>query len=133
MDQNWRTRLLALALVVSLPACAARAPSRVLDVREGLASYYGPRFNGETTASGARFDMNAMIAAHPTYPFGTVVRVTNLTNGRSVTVRIVDRGPAQGPQTAGVIIDVSYGAARKLGFVQDGRARVRLEVLQRGD
>lgn len=83
-------------------------------------------------ASGAAFDMNAMVAAHPTYPFGTMLRVTNLRNGRSVQVRVLDRGPAKGPQAAGVIIDVSYGAAERLGFVRDGRTRVRLEVLRWG-
>ena len=124
--------VIALALVVS--GCAARAPARarILDVREGLASYYGPGFDGKTTASGVRFDMNAMVAAHPTYPFGTMVRVTNLTNRRTVTVRVLDRGPARGPRAAGVLIDLSYGAAQALGFIHDGRARVRLEVLQWG-
>lgn len=107
-------------------------PARPVEIRNGLASYYGREFHGAVTASGARFDMNAMVAAHPSYPFGTVVRVTNLQNGRSVRVRIVDRGPASGPQTAGVVIDLSYGAARRLGFVQAGRARVRIEVLRWG-
>jgi rare lipoprotein A len=129
------------ALVLASSGCAARSPAPtptpvragVLDVREGLASYYGPGFDGRTTASGVRFDMNAMVAAHPSYPFGTVVRVTNLTNQRAVEVRILDRGPAQGPRAAGVLIDLSYGAAQALGFIQDGRARVRLEVLRWGD
>jgi rare lipoprotein A len=129
------------ALVLALPGCAARSPAStptagrpgILEVREGLASYYGPGFDGRTTASGVRFDMNAMVAAHPTYPFGTVVRVTNLTNNRAVEVRILDRGPAKGPQAAGVVIDLSYGAAQALGFIQDGRTRVRLEVLQWGN
>ena len=129
------------ALVVALSGCAARsaAPAPragrpgVLEVREGLASYYGRGFDGRTTASGVKFDMNAMVAAHPTYPFGTVVRVTNLTNQRAVEVRILDRGPAQGPRAAGVVIDLSYGAAQALGFIQDGRTRVRLEVLQFGN
>lgn len=74
--------------------------------------------------------MNAMVAAHPRYPFGTLVRVTNLANGRSVEVRIVDRGPARQPQAEGVIIDLSRRAAETLGFVQQGRTRVRLEVLE---
>lgn len=131
-------RTLVPALVLVLSGCAARsgAPAStagrtgVLEVREGLASYYGPGFHGKVTASGGRFDMHAMVAAHPTYPFGTIVRVTNLTNGRAVQVRILDRGPAQGPRAAGVLIDLSYGAAQALGFIRDGRTRVRLEVLR---
>jgi rare lipoprotein A len=127
--------ILALMLVLIVTGCAARArpPSRILDTREGLASYYGPGFDGRTTASGVVFDMKAMVAAHPTYPFGTMVRVTNLTNRRSVDVRIIDRGPARGPQAAGVLIDVSYGAAQALGFIRDGRTRVRLEVMEWGN
>ena len=77
--------------------------------------------------------MHAMVAAHPTYPFGTVVRVTNLANRRAVEVRIVDRGPAQGPRAAGVLVDLSYGAAQALDFIQDGLTRVRLEVLRWGN
>jgi rare lipoprotein A len=127
--------------VFVLSGCAARsnAPAAVrgrpgvLEVREGLASYYGRGFDGKTTASGVRFDMNAMVAAHPSYPFGTVVRVTNLANRRAVEVRILDRGPAQAPRAAGVVIDLSYGAAQALGFIQAGRTKVRLEVLQFGD
>ena len=129
------------ALMLALPGCATRstAPAGtagrvgILEVREGLASYYGPGFDGRTTASGVRFDMSAMVAAHPTYPFGTVVRVTNLKNQRAVEVRILDRGPAQGPRAAGVLIDLSYGAAQALGFIEDGLTRVRVEVLRWGN
>ena len=129
------------ALMLALPGCAPRstAPARtagrvgILEVREGLASYYGPGFDGRTTASVVRFDMSAMVAAHPTYPFGTVVRVTNLKNQRAVEVRILDRGPAQGPRAAGVLIDLSYGAAQALGFIEDGLTRVRVEVLRWGN
>jgi rare lipoprotein A len=142
-------RILLPALVL-LPACATRSaapaapapaspsapaaniPREVLEVRQGLASYYGPGFEGKKTASGVAFDKTAMVAAHPTYPFGTVVRVTNLANGRRVLVRIVDRGPAKGPQADGVLIDLSSGAATNLGFVQKGRTKVRLEVLRWG-
>jgi rare lipoprotein A len=74
--------------------------------------------------------MNDMVAAHPTYPFGTLVRVTNLTNGRSVRVRILDRGPARRLRAQGVIIDLSHAAAKALGFLEEGRTRVRLEVLE---
>jgi rare lipoprotein A len=73
-----------------------------------------------------------MVAAHPSYPFGTLVRVTNLKNGRSVRVRIVDRGPARGPRDDGVIIDLSRAAAEALDFVREGRTRVRVEVLRWG-
>jgi rare lipoprotein A len=129
-----------LSLVTCLSGCAARAPvaapagrsTRILQTREGLASYYGKEFHGKVTASGARFDMNAMVAAHPSYPFGTRLRVTNLANGRSVTVRVVDRGPAPEQRADGLIIDVSRRAAEVLGFIQRGRTRVRLEVLAWG-
>jgi rare lipoprotein A len=115
------------------PAPAAPAKARAtLEVREGLASYYGAAFHGRIAASGARFDMNAMVAAHPTYPFGTLVRVTHLRNGRTVQVRIMDRGPARGPRADGVIIDLSQAAARALALIADGRARVRVEVLRWG-
>src|SRR5262245_60437237 len=126
---------LALSGCAALSCPPARTPARsgVLDVREGLASCYGRGFDGRTTAGGVRFDMNAMVAAHPSYPFGTVVRVTNLANQRAVEVRILDRGPAQAPRAAGVVIDLSYGAAQALGFIQAGRTKVRLEVLEFAD
>jgi rare lipoprotein A len=137
-------RLARVALVVVplliLPACAARskAPAStvtrgaILEVREGLASYYGPGFQGKVTASGTRFNMNTLVAAHPSYPFGTILRVTNVNNGRAVEVRVVDRGPARGPRSEGVIIDVSYKAADTLNFIRAGRTRVRVEVLRWG-
>lgn len=129
-----------LAWLLVLAACAPRtkapaapgAPRGVLDVREGLASYYGERFHGRLTASGVRFDMRQLVAAHPTYPFGTIVRVTHLGNRRSVRVRIVDRGPAAGARADGVVIDLSQAAARALRFLEAGRARVRIEVLKWG-
>lgn len=128
------------ALALLLSACAVRPkapapadrPPAVLEVHQGLASYYGSRFQGKPTASGVPFDKSAMVAAHPTYPFGTVVRVTNLANDRRVVVRVIDRGPAQGPRAEGVVIDLSQGAASSLGFLRKGRARVRLEVLRWG-
>jgi len=138
--RNLSIAMLALAVFVS--ACARRVPTprpapsagaRVLEAREGLASFYGEAFQGRTTASGRPFDMNEMVAAHPRYPFGTLLRVTNLTNGQSISVRVQDRGPAQRARAEGVIIDVSRGAAEALGFVRQGRVRVRLEVLEWGD
>jgi rare lipoprotein A len=134
-------RLLGIGLTAaSIAGCASRttapkvapAPERPLVVRDGLASYYGADFHGKRTASGIKFDMNTMVAAHPSYPLGTVVRVTNLKNRRSVQVRILDRGPAAGPRAEGVIIDLSRRAAQELGFIKQGRTRVRLEVLRWG-
>jgi peptidoglycan lytic transglycosylase len=128
--------ILIVALAMILSGCAARSrtpTTTILDVREGLASYYGPGSDGKITASGVRFDMHAFVAAHPTYPFGTIVRVTNLANARTTQVQILDRGPARGPQADGVLIDLSYGAAEALGFIRAGRTRVRLEVLKWGN
>src|SRR5688572_19091204 len=133
----WRSGM--VLLVVGAAGCASRtasppspapaAASRILEVREGLASYYADRFDGRTTASGSIFDNDSLVAAHPSYPFGSVVRVTNLQNRRSVDLRIVDRGPAPAIRERGVIIDVSRAAAQRLGFITDGRTRVRVEVL----
>ncbi len=96
---------------------------------EGLASYYGPGLHGRKTASGERFDQNAMTAAHRTVRFGTCVRVVNMENGKSVEVRVNDRGPFKDER----IIDVSLGAARKLDMVEKGLARVRLYRCQDED
>jgi rare lipoprotein A (peptidoglycan hydrolase) len=93
----------------------------------GVASYYGGRFHGRLTASGARFDANGLTAAHRSLPFGTRVRVTHLATGRSVDVRITDRGPFVG----GRIIDLSQGAAGVIGMHRQGVARVRVTVLGR--
>ncbi len=92
----------------------------------GVASYYGRRFHGRRTANGERFNMNAMTAAHKTLAFGTRVRVTNARNGRSVTVRINDRGPF----IRGRTIDLSRAAAQKIGMIGSGHARVKLEVVR---
>lgn len=91
----------------------------------GWASWYGPGFDGNASASGETFNQNAMTAAHRSLPFGTQVQVTNLDNGRSVIVRINDRGPYSGDR----VIDLSAGAARILGVIQSGIAPVRLEVM----
>jgi rare lipoprotein A len=94
----------------------------------GVASWYGGVFNGRKTASGERFDMYAMTACHPTLPFGTVVRVVNRHNGRSVVVRITDRGYLY----SGRILDLSYGAAQKLDMIKPGLAKVDMEVISWG-
>jgi rare lipoprotein A len=98
----------------------------------GLASFYGAAFEGRKTASGRVFDKEELVAAHPSYPFGTRLRVINLENGRSVVVSVVDRGPSNDNIAEGVIIDLSERAAQVLGFIADGRQRVRLVVLEWG-
>jgi rare lipoprotein A len=92
---------------------------------QGEASYYGHELAGNRTASGERFNPNAMTAAHRTLPLGTRLRVTNLSNGRSVIVRVNDRGPFVGNR----LIDVSLGAAREINMVRSGKAQVRLEIV----
>ncbi len=143
-------RQLGAALIVSLflSACGSLAPApkragqqvgqpyRINGVRYvpradhdydqvGMASWYGPGFHGKKTASGKRYNMNAMTAAHTTLPFGTRIRVTNLENNRSVILTINDRGPF----AKGRIIDVSKRAAKRLGFIVKGETRVRVQAV----
>ena len=96
---------------------------------EGMASWYGRRFHGRKTASGEAYDMYAMTAAHPTLPIPSYVRVTSLKNGRSVVVRINDRGPFHRNR----LIDLSYTAAHKLGYLAQGSTRVRVESIDPAD
>jgi rare lipoprotein A len=112
----------------AIPMAQAQAPKKVRSrpYQVGKASWYGEYFDGKPTASGEPFDMNEFTAAHMTLPLGTVVRVTNLRNGRWVVVRVNDRGPV----VPGRIIDVSFGAAKMLKFRDKGLAPVRLDVLQ---
>ncbi len=121
----------ALPLVPSTSAAAltlaaGAAPSQALfTAQEGMASWYGPGFAGRTTSNGEVFDPSQLTAAHRTLPFGTRVRVTNLTNGSSIEVRINDRGPFK----AGRIIDLSRAAADRIGMLASGVVRVRVEVV----
>lgn len=108
--------------VVSTPTVIAQAQTKQI---AGMASWYGPGFHGRLSASGERFNQNAMTAAHRTLPFGTRVRVTNVNNGRSVVVRINDRGPF----IRGRVIDLSAAAARQLGMINSGVAPVRIDIL----
>ena len=95
----------------------------------GRASWYGPGFHGRKTSSGERFDMNALTAAHRTLPIPSYARVTNLANGKTIVVRINDRGPFHGKR----VLDLSKGAAKALGFIQQGSTNVRIEALKAGD
>lgn len=97
-------------------------------VSEGVASYYAHDFHGKKTANGERYDMNDLTAAHRSFPFNTKVRVTNLSNGRTVVVRVNDRGPFKLER----IMDLSLGAAERLEMTKSGTATVRLEVLEWG-
>ncbi|GEP95167.1 septal ring lytic transglycosylase RlpA family protein [Chitinophaga cymbidii] len=111
--------LLYLLSIISLflfSSCARKI------TESGKASYYADKFQGRRTASGEIFRQRRMTAAHKTLPFGTKVRVTNLSNGRSIKVRINDRGPF----VAGRIIDLSKKAARKLGMLNDGVVNVKV-------
>ena len=122
-------RLEAKPAVPVLPEAPVLAEAEDVEkgrvIGSGEASYYGRGFAGRPTASGETFDPAEMTAAHRSLPFGARVRVTNRENGRSVVVRINDRGP----YAKGRLIDVSQGAARKLGMIDSGTADVRLEVL----
>lgn len=115
-------------LAVILVTACARAPVRppAPEAQVGVASWYGPKFHGRRTASGEIFDMHELTAAHRTLPLGTWVQVTHLESGRSIQVRVNDRGPF----VDGRIIDLSYAAARALGIVKEGVAWVSVWPLQ---
>lgn len=102
--------------------------SDVLETETGTASFYADEFNGKKTANGEIYDMNAFTAAHPSYPFNTIVKVTNLDNGKSIEVRINDRMP----DFKGRIIDLSLAAARKIEMINAGVQEVKLEILRWG-
>lgn len=118
----------AFLLAAFLPAALLLAAGSLSAAEEGLASWYGGKFQGRRTASGELFDTRQLTAAHRSLPFGTRVLVTNLSNGKSVTVRINDRGPF----VAGRVIDLSLAAAAAIGLAGKGVAPVRLEVLGAG-
>jgi rare lipoprotein A len=125
--------ILGLTLVIVLPGAGCTRPAREPQAaptsrpwtEKGIASWYGKKFHGRQTASGERYNMHHHTHAHKSLAFGTRVRVTNLDNGRRVVVSINDRGPF----VKGRIIDLSYAAAREVGMINAGTARVRLEVI----
>lgn len=117
--------ILLLFMAFFLTFCARRGYFPLPDIQTGLASWYGPKFHGKTTSSAEIYNMYDMTAAHRSLPFGTMVMVTNLNNGKSVIVRINDRGPFVRER----IIDLSYAAARMLGIVGEGVVPVKIEVL----
>jgi len=123
-----RRSILALTpvFVATIAAGHVAAPP----VQQGLASFYGKGFHGKRTSTGERFDQNKLTAAHPSYPGGTILKVTNLENQRSVTVRVTDRGPARRIRRKGVILDLSKAAARRLAIIEEGVVLVRVEVVR---
>jgi rare lipoprotein A len=127
-----RSPFLVFPLLFLLTACGSTVHKTTVSRKpgggqRGNASWYGGKFHGRQTASGEIYNKEEMTAAHRKLPFGTLVRVTNRINGRSVTVRINDRGP----YSSGRILDVSEAAARKLGMLDDGVVPVTLKVIRR--
>jgi peptidoglycan lytic transglycosylase len=129
------TALLATFLALAVGGRALCRGSRSVELRvlQGDATYLADFFHGRESASGEIFDQRKMVAAHRSLPFGSRVRVTNLKNGRSVSVRIVDRGPYGQNYREGTIIDLSKAAAKQLRMLRDGQVRVRVVVLSIGD
>ncbi len=143
-------RYITLVLVLTVAGCTGGDPATpsgadstllsssasdttVRETEMGEATYYADTLDRMRTASGEMLDQNDLVAAHRRYPFGTLLRVTNLENARSVVVRVIDRGPFGAPKKADEkVIDLSRRAADQLDFVAEGRAVVRVEVLDVG-
>ena len=121
--------LAVVLAVLTFAGCGVRAPAPPQPgvPQTGMASWYGPGFHGHATTSGEPYDQHDLTAAHPTLPLGTRVRVTNLDNGRSVEVRVNDRGPFVKERA----VDLSYAAASAIGVVGPGTAPVRIEIVER--
>jgi len=130
-----KNRILLFLLILAIPQVIA---CKVVDIQSqsdecylesGSASWYGKNFDGKKTASGEIYDMESLTAAHKTLPFNTKVKVVNVDNGKSVTVRINNRGP----NVEGRIIDLSRRAAQELDIIDDGLAEVKLYLVEAGD
>lgn len=127
---------IVLSQIVFLSACTRKEeilppppPPTPTPTAHGTASFYSDEFQGKTTASGETFDQNLLTAAHKSYPFGTLLKVTNKKNHKSVIVRVNDRGPF----IKGRVIDLSEAAAKQLGFIDDGKTPVSITVLKQGN
>jgi len=136
------SHLLCILLCVSIMGCASHPRYRSKPIKDkpsktaaapkyrssqiGYTSYYAHKFHGRPTASGEIYDMNGLSAAHRELPLGTIIRVTHLSNGKSIIVKVNDRGPF----VDGRILDLSLGAAKKLDMVNEGVARVKIEIVE---
>ncbi|MBI5038770.1 MAG: septal ring lytic transglycosylase RlpA family protein [Nitrospirae bacterium] len=133
MKRFFKTRIFFIFIFsMILSSCSlpvSREPYAQGYIERGIASWYGEEFHGRPTSSGEIYDMHALTAAHKLMPLGTVAKVTNLENGRSVTVKINDRGPFIDDR----IIDLSYGSAGAIDMVETGLAPVEIEVLKWGE
>lgn len=124
---SWPLVVLLITPAVQAPLAARPSnPPKPIKVWSGVASWYGDKFDGRTTASGQVYDMFAATAAHPWLPFGSVLRLTNPRTGQSQVVRINDRGPFMDNRE----LDVSFIAASRLGLIESGVARLRIELLK---
>ncbi len=121
-----RIMIVITALLILCISPYSDCSDKKKDVQTGIAGFYSNKLHGRRTASGEPYDKNRLTAAHLSYPFGTMVRVTRLDNGKSVTVRINDRGPHR----KGWVIDLSASAARKIDLLRTGKAKVRIEVTE---
>ena len=127
-DIGRHTAFILVFAAFAFVGCAVKPALTSKTTQEGLASYYSNDFDGRKTSSGEIFDNSKLTAAHRTYPFGTIVQVTNLETNVKVTVRINDRGPVK-PER---VIDLTYAAARVIGIDRAGLGRVRLDVVEWG-
>ncbi|HXX81209.1 MAG TPA: septal ring lytic transglycosylase RlpA family protein [Thermodesulfovibrionales bacterium] len=121
------TRHLLVVTVFILASCSSTRYQSRGDTGSGVATWYGPEFHGKTTASGERFNMYDLTCAHKELPFGAVLEVTNIANGRSVKCTVNDRGPF----VSGRDLDLSYAAAKEIGLIGPGQARVSIVYLGR--
>ena len=123
--RKFEKKILLLTLLLLSLSTSTYAKNKKIQIGKG--SWYGKQFQGKLTANGERYNMYDFTAAHRTFPFNSMVKVTNLKNGRSVIVRVNDRGPYHG----GRIIDLSYLAAKKLGYVKKGVAKLKIQLLHK--
>ena len=127
---SFRIAVLALGTAITSSSLSAQTAAKsTTGPSTGVGVYYNDKFQGHVLASGEKFDKDALAAAHRTLPFGTMVKVTNLKNNKSVVVRVNDRGP-HGSKTR--IIEVTSRAAKELDMIKDGKANVQIEVVESG-